>query len=92
METKMMWGEEPELSGPRDYFRNSLLLREIEKNQKGKKILDFGAGSGHLILRLLEKGNTCWGIDTSKVVIDVLEEKVKGKFGTIENAWHASGQ
>src|SRR3989344_2951359 len=81
METKMMWGEESELSGPRDYFRNSLLLREIEKNQKGKKILDFGAGSGHLILRLLEKGNTCLGIDTSKVVIDVLEEKVKGKFG-----------
>lgn len=70
------WGDDPELSGPRDWFRNSLIIREVQKRKKGGYLLDFGCGNGNLILRLVNKFK-CTGIDASKIGIHNLRIKLK---------------
>jgi len=69
------WGEDPGFSGPRDWFRNSLIISEINKRKEAGNILDFGAGNGNLILRLAKDGYTCLGIDKSKTAIRNLNKK-----------------
>lgn len=77
--TKMEWGEEPEFFGPRDFFRNSLLVGEVLKRKKIGKLLDFGCGSGNLLLRLAAKGFDCTGMDASELAIKFLNQKISAK-------------
>lgn len=73
----MEWGEEPELSGPRDYFRISLLASELKKYGHGKTLLDFGCGSGHLLMQINSLGYNCVGMDASESAINYLSCKVQ---------------
>lgn len=50
---------------------------------KDKKILDVGAGTGRLALRLAEKGAAVTAIDVSEKMLKILEEKVKKHFSVI---------
>ena len=74
---KANWGEDPEFFGPRDYFRNSLLISEIVKRKSKGKILDFGCGSGNLLIRLARKGYKCVGVDKSRTATSYLKEQIK---------------
>lgn len=71
-EKKIIWGEDLGFSGPRDFFRNSLILKEVLRNKKHGDILDFGCGSGHLTFRLINKGFSVCGIDSSPLVFQHL--------------------
>lgn len=73
------WGEDPDFSGPKDWFRNSLIIREIKKRKSSGRILDFGAGNGNLTIRLAKEGFTCLGIDKSKTAIRNLNKKAKSE-------------
>lgn len=74
---KMIWGEDPEFSGPRNWYRESLIINEILKHKKKGKILDFGCGSGNTLLRFLKKGFQGIGIDVSKPAIKFFEKIIK---------------
>jgi 2-polyprenyl-3-methyl-5-hydroxy-6-metoxy-1,4-benzoquinol methylase len=76
-QNKMNWGEEPELTGPRDYFRNTLLINEVMRYKSKGSLMDFGCGSGHLLMRLAKKGYKCVGIDASDTAIRFLNERVE---------------
>ena len=73
----MIWGEEPDILGPRYFYRNTLVIREIEKFKNGRKVLDFGAGSGHLLERLLGRNYICLAMDDSELAVKKLREKLK---------------
>ncbi len=74
---KIIWGQDPHFFGPRDYFRNTLIIKEVRKIAKGRvKILDFGCGCGNLTLRLAELGYSVTGFDISPLSLDVLKNKI----------------
>ena len=52
------WGEHPDIYGPRDYFRNMLIFRELKKHKEIKKILDYGCGVGNMLTFLAQKKDT----------------------------------
>lgn len=62
----MDWGEDPGIYGPRDYFRNFLLLKEFKRYASGKTLLDYGCGVGNMFVYFLRKGYTITGVDISK--------------------------
>lgn len=74
---KMEWGSDPELSGPRNWFRESLIFKELKKYKKDGKVLDFGCGSGNLLFRFVKNGYKCWGIDLSPLAIKYINRKIK---------------
>jgi len=76
---KMIWGEDPDFSGPYDWFRNSLILQEIRKRRISGSVLDFGCGSGNLIIRLASSGFEGIGVDASALAVKYLSEKLKAK-------------
>jgi SAM-dependent methyltransferase len=76
---KIKWGEDPNFSGPRDYYRNSLILREISKYKNRGTILDFGCGTGNLIIRLSSAGYSCVGVDLSELSINFLKKRLNVK-------------
>jgi len=61
---KREWGKDPYFYGPRQYFRQSLLISYIKKG-KGK-VLDAGCGNGSQSFRIANKGHFVTGIDISK--------------------------
>lgn len=79
MNKLIKWGEDPEFSGPRDWFRNSLIIKEVIREKTKGKVLDFGVGSGNLLFRLAAKGFICTGIDKSKLALNYLKLKAKEK-------------
>ncbi|HUS60071.1 MAG TPA: class I SAM-dependent methyltransferase [Nevskiaceae bacterium] len=79
MDKLRKWGEDPEFSGPRDWFRNSLIIKEIIREKTKGKVLDFGVGSGNLLFRLAAKGFVCTGIDKSRLALNCLRLKAKEK-------------
>lgn len=60
-----------------------LTLQEC-KNIKGKKILDIGCGTGHISVRLAEKGAYVMGVDFSQDMIDRANAIAKEK-GLFDN-------
>ena len=65
---KIEWGKDPYFYGPRQYFRQSLLISYIKK-AKGK-VLDAGCGNGSQSFRISKKGYCVTGIDISKSNIE----------------------
>ena len=62
--TAVVWGEDPAVSGPRNWFRHSRMIRELTSRvKKGSYILDAGCGGGELIIRLGKMGYHSVGID-----------------------------
>lgn len=77
---KMQWGEEPEFSGPRNWFRESLILAEVRKYKKEGRILDFGCGSGNLLMRLCNNTSKGIGVDASKNAIKYFTQRIKKNY------------
>lgn len=74
---KAQWGEDPEFSGPRDWFRNSLIIKEVLKRKKTGRVLDFGCGSGNLLVRLIKYKFNGIGLDASEMAIQYLKKRIK---------------
>lgn len=90
MAKKANWGEDPYLSGPYDWFRNSLIIKNVLKYKDSGDLLDFGCGSGHLIIRLARLGFRCVGVDVSHLTVTFLQkriqrEKLSKDIGVIES-------
>ena len=63
----VIWGDDPAVSGPRNWFRQTLMIREIIlRVKKGAYILDVGCGGGELIIRLGKSGYRGIGIDNAR--------------------------
>jgi 2-polyprenyl-3-methyl-5-hydroxy-6-metoxy-1,4-benzoquinol methylase len=86
---KREWGKDPYFYGPRQYFRQTLLVNDIKKNKIVKKnrsmnarskikVLDAGCGNGSLSFRLAKEGMNITGIDITKDNID-FSNNVKNK-------------
>ncbi|MDD5086386.1 MAG: class I SAM-dependent methyltransferase [Candidatus Nanoarchaeia archaeon] len=78
---KLRWGSDPYFFGPRNYFRQNLLVKYLSK--KNKKVLDAGCGNGSLSLKLARIGYDVVGIDITKENIN-FAKSVKKSVG-IEN-------
>jgi SAM-dependent methyltransferase len=76
--TTLHYGEEPDLFGPKDWYRNGLLIRRVRKYVKSGAILDYGCGSGNCIGRLLEYGYRCVGIDATEENFRYLQRRFHG--------------
>ncbi|MBI2074530.1 MAG: class I SAM-dependent methyltransferase [Candidatus Levybacteria bacterium] len=81
---KMQWGEDPNFSGPRNWFRETLMLTEILKHKEKGNIIDFGCGSGTLLIRLARLGFNGIGVDISESAInffkmEILKNKLESK-------------
>jgi ubiquinone/menaquinone biosynthesis C-methylase UbiE len=61
---KRDWGTDPYFFGPRNYFRQTLLVKYL--NRKNKKVLDAGCGNESLSIRLSKMGFDVSGIDVTK--------------------------
>jgi len=70
------WGEHPDIYGPRDYFRNTIILKELKKYRGIRKILDYGCGIGNMFTYFVRNGYTATGMDISKTAIDYVKKKV----------------
>lgn len=73
---KYIWGSSPDFWGPRDWFRNTLLINEIKKIKSKGKVLDYGCGNGNLLIRLAALNYDCLGIDPSVYSIKNLNQKI----------------
>ena len=71
------WGSEPEYFGPRHYYRESILLNQINKKLKKGLILDAGFGNGSLSLRLSKGKYKIVGIDLSQKFIEYTSKKIQ---------------
>lgn len=62
----------------KEYFRRPIILKNLD-NIKGKKIIEFGCGSGYWTRLLSGKGAKCVGVDNSKEQIERAIEEEKRK-------------
>jgi len=60
----------------KEYIRKPAILK-ILGNVKGKKIIEFGCGSGYWTRVLAKKGARCVGVDTSKEQLDLAMKEEK---------------
>jgi len=73
-----------------DQLQTNLIYKLIKEN-KCRKILEAGCGTGRILLPLAKKGLKCFGIDPSKNMLDQLKRKkpkkvkIQLKIGDIEN-------
>lgn len=74
---KYIWGEDPEMSGPRNYFRESLMVSALVNYKKKGLILDAGCGSGNLSFRLAEKDFNIFSVDLAEKSLAFLRQKIK---------------
>lgn len=63
-----------ELLGDNDSLK--LWINQLEKNIKGKKVLELACGSGELAIMLAKKGYDVFATDLSSSMIEVAEKKV----------------
>ena len=75
--SKIKWGEDPEFSGPKDWFRNGMIIKEVKNLKSRGAVLDFGCGSGNLLIRLGNLGFSCLGIDASSLCVNYIRNKIK---------------
>ena len=70
------WGEHPDIFGPRDFFRNTLILKELKKHRAIHKILDYGCGVGNMFTYFAQAGYSVTGMDISKAAIDYIQKRI----------------
>lgn len=75
---KIVWGKDPHLFGPRNLFRNRLILDQVMKLKRNGLVLDFGCGNGYLMSRLVREGFDCAGLENSTFAIRDLKKRFNG--------------
>jgi ubiquinone/menaquinone biosynthesis C-methylase UbiE len=66
-----------------DFFQNNssryraIIDLHAEQLHESKKILDTGAGSGNLTLKLLEEGHELVAVDSNEIALNLLREKCR---------------
>ena len=74
--TPTRWGGDPEFFGPRHAVREALLVSVLRPHlPPHARILDAGAGAGHLANRLAGLGHTVVGIDQSAEFVAYAQER-----------------
>jgi len=73
---KVKWGEDPEVGGPRNYFRETLIVNYLKKHVSKGLIFDAGCGNGSLSIRIAEKGFKVEATDIAKKSLDYFKNKV----------------
>jgi SAM-dependent methyltransferase len=76
-ENKITWGEDPELFGPKDWYRNSVLIAELRGRLRKGRVLDYGCGSGICMSRLWKYPYTITGIDITEENVRYVKRKLK---------------
>ena len=71
------WGEDPEMSGPRNYFRETLMVNAVLKYKKKGDLLDAGCGSGNLSFRFTKKRFQIHAVDIAEKSLKYVRSKVK---------------
>lgn len=71
------WGEDPEMSGPRNYFRESMIVNSVKRFKNKGIILDAGCGSGSLSIRLIRIGYRLVSIDLADRSLFFLKNKAE---------------
>lgn len=72
------WVSKPQQA--KDYL--SYFLKSVINDIKGKKILDFGCGSGRILTEFFRSGADIYGVDVDRDVIDIA--KIWGKSEGVE--------
>ncbi len=67
------------LKFPTGKVRQDIAISEMNKLNVGNKILDFGCGTGQLVLDLIEKGYDCKGLDISPEMISEAKSHLTSK-------------
>ncbi|MCL5265015.1 MAG: class I SAM-dependent methyltransferase [Chloroflexi bacterium] len=80
---QIRWGES-EIGGPRHYFREGMMLRNLKPPFRGH-VLDAGCGSGSLTLKLAKLGYVVDAVDLSPSFVDMVSLKAHeaGLDGTV---------
>lgn len=68
-----VWGDAPDLYGPRHDYRESLVARRVRRLGAGGDALDAGAGAGSMALRLAGLGYRVTAVDGSEAFVRRLE-------------------
>ncbi|MBN2725196.1 MAG: class I SAM-dependent methyltransferase [Deltaproteobacteria bacterium] len=71
------WDENPGRIEMAENSLNNILYFFQEEGVRGRKILDFGSGTGLIAVPLAHKGARLWCYDTSEKMMDVLNQKLK---------------
>jgi 2-polyprenyl-3-methyl-5-hydroxy-6-metoxy-1,4-benzoquinol methylase len=73
------WGDDPFMFGPRDYFRNSLILNELRRFPKIHSVYDYGCGVGNMLFRLAGFGYNMTGSDISDNAINFVKQQISDR-------------
>lgn len=66
-------------SGPRNFFRKRLINILLERDVRGKHILDAGCGDGSLALGLAKRGARVWAVDIDEAWCNMVKERAHNK-------------
>ena len=64
------WGDAPEMFGPRQDFREALVLRRLLPGLPGPAVLNAGSGAGSLTLKLVDAGLSVTSVDARAKLCD----------------------
>ena len=65
-----------EIGGPRHYYREGLILKNLHELLPSGRILDIGCGTGSLMAKLALQGYNAYGIDMSDECLNVTAERL----------------
>src|SRR3989304_5595893 len=65
-----------EIGGPRHYYREGLILRNLENAVIKGRVLDVGCGTGSLVVKLSLHGYNVCGIDMSDECLEVTSRRL----------------
>lgn len=66
-----------EIGGPRHYYRERLILKNLQKFIPNGRVLDVGCGTGSLLTKLTVGGYKVYGIDMSEECLEITSKRLK---------------
>lgn len=65
-----------EIGGPRHYYREGIIVKNLQKLLPKGRVLDVGCGTGSLVVKLALQGYEVYGIDTSEECLEITSERL----------------
>lgn len=72
---KFQWGSW-QIGGPRHYYRETLIMKQIKSVLPEGKVLDIGCGTGSLMLQLAHAGYSVSGADLSEECVRLTKDRI----------------